>query len=462
MRSKILFSPISLLIATGCTLAPKYTRPQRPVPEAFPVIKTQGSAPLAAETTWQDYFTDAKLQKLIEMALENNLDLRVASLNVDKVRALYRIQRSELIPGFGVMGGGQKTRISEKMSDKGEVRYQEQYTVQVGLMSWELDFFGRLQSLKNRALNQYLATQEGERAARISLVGGVAQSYFATAASRENLRLAESTFEAQKSFFDLISKSRELGVASDLDLNQAKSQMESARADVAHFKGLVATSQSALDLLLGVPVPQDLLPEGLDAAGQLKDLSAGLSSETLLARPDIQAAEYQLQGATANIGAARAAFFPRISLTAGLGNMSPDLSSLFESGTRTWTFAPQIIAPLFAGGSLWSNLKVSKVDREIAVAQYQKAIQVAFKEVSDGLIKRESLNEQLEAQKALVESLENTYKLSELRYKEGLDGYLGVLISQRSLYGAQQGLVATRLACQANQIALFKALGGKM
>lgn len=451
-----------LLLCAGCTLTPRYTRPTAPVPVAWPdgVVKSDG--PAAADIRWQDYFTDAGLRSVIQLALAHNRDLRVAALNVEKAQAMYRIQRSELLPGVGVMAEGQKYRLPEKMSEDGKATIKEQYSVNVGVLSWELDFFGRLRSLKHRALHQYLATEQARAAAQISLVAAVAQSYLAHAADCENLQLAQATFESQKAFHELIAKSRELGVASDLELKQAQSQMDSARGDVARFRGLVALDRNALDLLAGTRIPADLLHRDLEAGGELKDVSAGLPSEVLLRRPDILMAEHQLKAAYGNIGAARAAFFPRVSLTAGVGSMSPELSSLFDSGTRTWSFTPQIVAPIFAGGSLLANLKVAKVDRDIAVAQYEKAIQSAFREVGDGLVRRESLVEQLEAQRSLVEALDASHRLSMARYKEGLDGYLGVLVAQRALYGAQQGLVATRLACRANQVTLYKALGGQM
>jgi multidrug efflux system outer membrane protein len=464
MASKMMVG--GLLIATGCSMAPKYQRPSAPVPTTLPAGTAAGAAAgtgqdAAPDLRWQDYFTDPGMQAVIQLAIANNRDLRIAALNVEKMQALYRIQRSDLLPDLGVMASGNKYRLPEKMNN-GTAKIMETDSVQVGLMAWELDFFGRIQSLKSRALNQYLATEQAHTAARISLVATVAQGYLVYAADQENLRLAEGTFEAQKTYFDMISQSNAQGIASELDLRQAQRQMEAARGDVARFRGRVAVDLNALELLAGTSIPAASLPKGLDSLGDLKDVSAGLASDVLLRRPDIQAGEYQLQAANANIGAARAAFFPRVSLTAGIGTMSPDVSGLFTSGTRTWSFAPQIVAPIFAGGSLWANLKISKVDREIALAQYEKAIQSAFREVADGLAQRTSLVEQLEAQRALVQALESTHRLSELRYKEGLDGYLGVLIAQRSLYGAQQGLVATRLARQSNQISLYKALAGSM
>ncbi len=462
MASRSCLSLATLLLATGCTLAPRFTRPPLPVPETWSSGGARSDGPVAAELAWRDYFTEPALREVIAQALDHNRDLRISGLNVEKMQALYRIQRSELWPDAGVMGNGQKYRLPERMTKDGKVSYVEQYSVNIGVLSWELDFFGRLRSLKAKALGQYLATEQAHVAARTSLVAAVAQSWLALAADRENLKLAQSTLEAQTAFHAMIAKSRELGVASDLDLKQAQSQVDAARADVARFGGLVAQDRNALDLLVGTRVAEAQLPEALDAAGELRDLSSGLPSEVLLRRPDILLAEHQLRGANANIGAARAAFFPRLTLTAGAGSMSPDLSGLFESGTRTWSFTPQLVSPLFAGGALLANLRVARADRDIAVAQYEKAIQSAFREVSDGLIRRQALTDQVAAQQSLVEALDTAHRLSKARYQEGLDGYLGVLVAQRALYAAQQGLVATRLAHRVNQITLYKALGGRL
>ena len=454
----------SSLLLSGCTMAPKYARPSLPVPDAWPesAISTPAPAEVPApnELPWRDYFTDTKLRSVIELALSNNRDLRVAALHVQKAQALFRIQRAELTPSVGVMADGQKYRLPEKMTSDGVAQIVEQYSVNVGTLSWELDLFGRVRSLKDKALNQYLATDQARNAAKISLVAAVANTYLTLAADRENLALAKSTLEAQRTSCDLILSSRDAGIASDLDLRQAQSQVDAARVDMARYTGFVAANENALDLLVGVHVEPDMLPGALGDVGEMKAISAGLHSEILLRRPDIMAAEYQLKGANANIGAARAAFFPRISLTAGLGTMSPELSGLFDSGTRTWSFTPQIVAPLFAGGSLLANLKAAKVDRDIAVAQYEKAIQSAFREVSDSLVFRTTLMDQEDAQRSLVGALDESYRLSEARYKEGIDGYLGVLVNQRALYAAQRGFVSVRLARVINQVEIYKVFGG--
>jgi multidrug efflux system outer membrane protein len=327
-------------------------------------------------------------------------------------------------------------------------------------MSWEIDLFGRLRSLKAGALEQYLATEQAQRAVRISLVAGVASSWLRLAADSECLHLAEETITAQTASRDLVKASRDAGVASDLDLSQVESQVETARASRAEFTGAVGVDRHALELLVGSPLPDELLPESLSELADLPPLTAGLPSEVLLARPDILAAEHRLRAANANIGAARAAFFPSISLTAAVGTLSPELSHLFGSGTDTWRYAPVIQTPIFAGGGLKANLKATQVEREIAVATYEKAIQSAFAEVADALTLRATLLEEREAWDRLLASLEQTLRLSEARYRAGLDGYLGVLVAQRSLFFSQQTGVGLRLAEKANRIALYKALGG--
>jgi multidrug efflux system outer membrane protein len=456
MKNKLFVLSLSVLLLGGCTMIPKYNRPAAPVPDRLPATAEGAAAPAAAELAWKTFFTDAGLRGVIELALANNRDLRIAALNIEKAQALYRIQRSSLFPSVAVSAGADNYKVPAQVSDAGTI---EQYSV-LGTASWEIDLFGRLRCLKARALNQFLATVEARRAAQISLVAAVANGYLLLAADSEALDLARATLEAQKTSYDLIQKSRDAGVASDLTLRQAQSQVEAARVDVARYTGFVATDRNFLDLLAGAQVPAGLLPERLASVAELKDISAGLDSGILLGRPDILAAEYQLKSVNANIGAARAAFFPRISLTVAAGTVASSLSALFDAGTGSWTYAPQILQPIFAGGSLAANLKSAKVDRDIAVAAYEKAIQSAFREVSDALVLRMTLADQLDAQESLVNALGESYRLSEARFKEGIDSYLGVLVTQQSLYSAQRGLVATRLARRANQVALFKVLGG--
>ncbi len=468
-RSRISLALAAALLAGGCTMMPKYERPASPAPDAWADGTSPKAgpseppaAPAADALKWQDFFTDARLRSLIDLALANNRDLRVAALNIEKAAALYRIQRSELNPTIGVQAAGLRTQLPEKLAkaEGASAGTSSQVYVELGLASWELDFFGRLRSLSTSALEQYLATEEARRGAQTSLVAGVAASYLSLAADGENLRLAEVTLEAQTSSFDLIRATRDAGLASDLDLAQSRSQVEAARVNVAAYTGAVAVDRNALQLLVGSTVGPDLLPETFGTVTDPRGVSAGLPSDVLLRRPDILAAEHQLRAANANIGAARAAFFPRISLTASFGTLAPDVSDLFTAGTRTWTFAPQIVAPLFASGSLLANLKASKVDRAVAVAQYEKAIQVAFAEVSDALTLRTTLVAQREAQEALVVALDETLRLSDARYQAGIDSYLGVLVAQQALFNAQKGEVSVRLAEQANLVTLYKVLGG--
>lgn len=464
MRNNKIFSlGLAALILGGCSMIPKYQRPEAPVPAVLPggpaAPAGAAAAPAASELAWQEFFTDPGLRTVIELALANNRDLRIAALNVDRMQALYRIQRSNLYPSVAAVAGAESTGIPRQMSSNDESYTAGQYSV-LGTASWEIDLFGRLRSQNAQALDQFLATVEGRKAAQISLVAAVANGFLLLAADRESLDLARATLEAQKTSYDLILKSRDAGVASDLTLSQSRSQVEVARVDVARYTGFVATDINALNLLAGTPIPDELLPGGLAAVAELRDISAGLDSEILLLRPDIVAAEYRLKGANANIGAARAAFFPRISLTGALGAVAPGLSNLFQSGTGAWSYSAQIAQPIFAGGALRANLKGAKVDRDIAVAEYEKAIQTAFRETGDALALRSTLVDQLDAQQALVGALDKSYRLSEALFKEGIDSYLGVLINQRALYLAQRSLVATRLARRSNQVSLFKVLGG--
>ncbi len=454
---------VAVLALSGCTLMPKYERPPLPVPDEFRVpagAKEDSTGSGAAAPGWQEYFPDARLRTVIGQALTDNRDLRIAALNVEQAAALLRIQRGKLSPAIGVQATGQVIRMPERLTSSGNAETVEQYSVEVGFLSWEIDLFGRLRSLKARALEQYLATEEAQRAVRASLVAAVASSWLRLAADTECLHLAEATITAQTATRDLVKASRDAGVASDLDLSQVESQVETARASRAEFAGAVGVDRHALELLVGSPLPDELLPEDLSALADLPALAAALPSEVLLARPDILAAEHQLRAANADIGVARAAFFPSISLTAALGTLSPELSHLFDSGTDSWRYAPVIQTPIFAGGGLRANLKATQVEREIAVATYEKAIQSAFAEVADALTLRSTLLEEREAWDRLLVSLEQTLRLSDARYKAGLDGYLGVLVAQRSLFSAQRTGVALRLAEKANRVALYKALGG--
>jgi outer membrane protein, multidrug efflux system len=456
---------VALLVFSGCTLVPKYTRPEAPVPSEWPGgaayngAKSVAGAPTAAKLTWQEFFTDTKLRQIIDMALHNNRDLRLASLNVEMARALYGITRADLFPVVNATGSASKQRSSSDLVKTGEPRTSEQYSVNLGISSWEIDFFGRIRSLKDAALQEYLATEQARRSAQISLVSEVAKAYLALAADRELLKLAQETLTAQEATYHLILRRYEVGASSELDLRQAQTRVDAARVDISRYTALVAGDGNALTLLVGSPVPDGLLPSELNTVTMLEDLSPGLPADVLQVRPDILQAENQLKAANANIGAARAAFFPRIALTGTVGTASNELSGLFNSGTGTWSFAPQIVMPIFDSRT-WSAFDVSKVDREIVLTQYEKAIQSAFREVADALAQRGNLGDQMKAQQSLVEATAGSYRLSDLRYKSGIDSYLSVLDAQRSLYGAQQGMIAVRLSRLANLVTLYKVMGG--
>jgi multidrug efflux system outer membrane protein len=407
---------------------------------------------------------DEKVRQVIEMALQKNRDLRMAALNVEKVQALYLIQRAEQFPTVNTSVNADLYRLPRTASIGGfsvpEAATVKQYTFNVGAASWELDLFGRVRSLKSQAFEQYLATEQARTASQMSLISAVATTYLTMGADRDNLRLAQATLEAQQASYELVLRSREMGIANDLDLRQAQSQVEAARVDIARSTGQLELDENALNLLVGAPVSAGLLPSELGSDQALKEISIGLPSTVLLRRPDIQMAEHQLRATYANIGAARAAFFPRIALTGGAGLMSGDLTNLFKGTSGTWNFAPQVDLPIFDAGARKANLRAARVDRDVAIAQYEKAIQIAFREVSDSLSQRDWLTAQQNAQQALVNTLDETYRLAEARYKAGIDNYLSVLVAQRSLYAGQQTLVSLRVARLGNLVTLYKVLGG--
>ena len=463
-RCRLLLLGMIVVLLGGCTMAPKYTRPASPVPDGWPAgTAYQGAKPAstvpAAELPWREFIPEERLQKVIETALNNNRDLRLAALNVERARALYRVQRDELLPSFQGVGSISKERVPGDLSSSGHAVTQEQYSVNFGISSWEVDFFGRIRSLKDQALEKYLATDQARRNAQILLVSEVANTWFTLAADGQNMKLSRSTFEDQQASYNLIRKRYDVGISSELDLRRAQTQVDTARRNVAIYTQLAAQDENALNLLVGITVPAALRPSQLDGVLSPKEISPDLSSDVLLNRPDVLAAEHQLKAAHANIGAARAAFFPRISLTTAIGTASADLSGLFESGQGTWLFAPQIAVPIFDART-WSAYDVTKVEREISVAQYEQTIQAAFREVADALAQKGTVGEQVAAQESLVEATAETYRLSDARYTQGIDSYLSVLDAHRSLYSAQQELITLHLSRLTNQVTLYKVLGG--
>jgi multidrug efflux system outer membrane protein len=467
---------VSLLVSAavflaGCTLIPEYTRPEPPVPSqwpAGPAYREQPTAPgttLAADLEWREYFPDPRLQALIETGLQNNRDLRRAALNVERARALYRVQQTELLPAVDASGQMIRERVPGTLNVvPGTMNIEErshtlkQYRADVGAL-WEIDFFGRIRSLTESALQQFLATEEARRSAQILLISEVANAYLKLATDRDSLALSKSTLETQQAAYNLIRQRFETGVVPELDLRQSQTRVDSARVDVVRFTEQVARDENALDLLIGAPYDRALLPDGLEVVTPMPELSAALPSEVLLRRPDVLEAESLLQAANANIGAARAAFFPRITLTGAVGTASGDLTDLFKSGSFGWNFTPQITLPIFAPRT-WAELRVSKVDRELAVANYERTIQAAFRDVADALARYGTIDGQVQAQESLVDATHATYRLSTARYDKGIDIYLNVLDAQRSMYAAELQLIATRFLKYNNQVNFYAALGG--
>lgn len=448
-------------LASACSLIPDYQRPAAPVPASFPNAAPAAAATPADAIAWRDYFADESLREVIALALANNRDLRIAALNVEQARAQYRIQRADLFPSIGAVGGETAQRLPGDLSGSGEADVFRQYSATVGFSAYELDFFGRIRSLNAQALELYLGTEEARRSAQISLVAEVASIWLTLAYDRERLALARSTYETRLKSHDLIRRSAEAGAVSALDVHQSQQLLQSARADVARFSSFVAQDENALALVVGEAVPADLLPAALtDSVSAVAELPAGVPSEVLTRRPDVLQAERSLRAANASIGAARAAFFPSISLTAAAGTASSALGDLFGSGSGTWSFVPLIRIPIFEAGRLQASLDVAEVQRDINVAVYEKTIQIAFREVADALAERATLAERLDARRKQVEATQAAFRLSDARYKGGVDSFLGLLDAQRSLYLAEQELVFVRLADATNRVVLYKALGG--
>lgn len=455
---------MAFILPGGCTLIPKYTRPEAPVPIAWPegpAYRETGvlqAAPAAADLRWRDFFTDERIRTTVETALENNRDLRVAALNIEKARVLYRVQRGELFPTVDAGWTAFKQRVPSDFTTTGHSTTFDLYGAGAAT-AWEIDFFGRLRSLSEQALQQYFVTEQARDSAQILLVSETVSAYLTLIADRENLVLAQSTLETQQASYELIRYRYEVGLAAEQDLRQVQTRVDSTRVDVARFNQQVAQDENALNLLLGAPAPNGLVPERLSEIAPMPDVSPGISSEVLLHRPDILEAENMLKAANANIGAARAAFFPRISLATSVGTASSDLTGLFHPGSLAWNYAPQIVMPIF-DPRLRPALEASKVDRRVAVAQYEKAIQAAFRDVADALAQRGTIGDQMTAQESLVEATRQTYSIATTRYEKGTDIYLNVLDAQRSFYSAQQGLISIRLARFTNQVRLYAVLGG--
>jgi multidrug efflux system outer membrane protein len=456
------------VLAAGCSLQPLYQRPVAPVAATFPVGDAYkasdgtpgGTALPAAETGWRDFLADARLQRLVEIALRNNRDLRVALLNVAQVQAQYRVQRAALFPQLSGTAGAARSRSPAGLEQSGRALVAHEYSLGLSA-SWELDLFGRLRSLKDAALDQYLASAHARQAAEILLVSQVADQYLTILASDEQLEVTLDTLHAAQASYKILQLEFDTGTASELDLRLSQTLVEQAEGNHAAQVRLRAQAENALVLLLGEPLPPDL-PAPVRLGGQkiLADIPAGLPSDLLVRRPDILQAEDTLRAENADIGAARAAFFPDISLTGTLGVASSTLGGLFKAGAGAWSFAPSLIAPIFNAGANQANLDIAKVQKDIGIAQYEKSIQVAFREVSDGLAARGTYDEQLAAAQRLVDAEQRRLELAQMRYDTGVDSYLDVLSAQTDLYTAREGLVSARLNRLTSIVDLYRALGG--
>jgi multidrug efflux system outer membrane protein len=452
------------MLLAGCSLIPTYERPAAPVPTTYPGDPTQPPGQAAANLPWQDFFTDARLAGLIQTALVNNRDLRVSVLNIEQARAQFQIQRSALFPAVGLTGSGSRSSPNPYQAfDSSVGSVSSSYSVNLGFNAWELDFFGRIRALKDQALAQYLATDETRKAVQISLIASVANGWLTLLADDELLEITRQTMVTREESVRLTKMRFDSGVSSELDFQAANSLLETARASYAQQQRTRAQDENALALLLGAPVPADATADGikgLDGIKPMPDVPAGLPSDLLAERPDIRSAEQQLIAANANIGAARANFFPRVSLTSSIGTASSEFSGLFDRGSKAWSFAPTVTLPIFDAGSNIATLDSAKAGREIAVAQYEKSIQTAFREVADALAGRATLGEQVRAQRAQADAEAVRFKLSDLRYRNGIASALDLLDAQRSLFTAQQSAVTTRLLQLQNQVTLYRTLGG--
>lgn len=481
-RSVALAAIATLAALAGCAnLAPVYQSPALPVPATLDnsgLAAVEGEAlPGLSTLSWNDFLQAPRLREVVALALQNNRDLRIAALSIERARAQYGISRADLFPSVDASGLGSRSRSrgQDQASSGGGSSVRTQYSAQLGFSSYEIDFFGRVRNLNDAALQAFFRTAENRRSVQLSLVAEVANAWLTLDADGRLLQLAQDTLRSRQASFDLIQRSHALGASSGLTLAQAQTTVDSARVDVASYTSRVARDRNALALLAGAPVPPSLLPDGVMQVAPdtpavnrpnaipvatLLAVPANLPSSVLQNRPDVQAAEYTLRGTYASIGAARAAFFPSISLTASAGTASSGLAGLFDSGSGIWSFVPQIRLPIFDAGRNRANLQVAQVTRDTALAQYENTLQTAFREVADALADRATLGERLAAQQSLRDATQRAFTLSEARYKLGADSYLPVLDAQRSLYSAQQTLIVLALSEQVNRITLYKVLGG--
>lgn len=465
MRKSICLLPLAAaLMLSGCvSLAPEYEQPQAPVAEAWPMDEATKNAVVLTEglQQWGDFFTDPKLIALIEKGLENNRSLRSAVMAVEQARAMYGVSRSQLFPSVAAVAEETASRTPRSVSTAGVDRTSHVYTASLGMSSYELDLFGRVRNLNEQALQAYFQTEAAQRTAQMTVITEIAQTWLALGSAKEQLRLATSTYDSQVESLELIKKSFELGASSQLDVQQALTTVATAKTAQVQAMRAVSQYRNALNVLVGSAVPSELEPEGLvENVTKTVSAASNIPSEVLLARPDIAAAEAVLRSANANIGVARAAFFPRISLTGAIGTTSTELSDLFDGGTRMWSFVPNISLPIFTGGANIQNLRAAQAAQKKAVSDYELAIQTAFKEVADALATEGTVTDELKSTQDLADATAETYRLSQERYRNGMDSYLTVLDSQRMNFSAQQSLISAKLARASSTVMLYKVLGG--
>ncbi|HEY8608237.1 MAG TPA: efflux transporter outer membrane subunit [Noviherbaspirillum sp.] len=456
-------------VLAGCNLAPVYQRPALPVPNEIaaagsPAVANPESLDAARALEW---IRAGQLRDVVALALTHNRDLRVAIANIERARAQYGIVRAETLPEISAQAQAGRSRNAADLSTGGQAGVNNQYTAQLGFASYEIDLWGRVRNLNEAALQAFLQSEENQRNVQLGLVADVASAWLTLAADMARLQLARDTLEGREKAFALVTRMHELGAASGLVLAQNQTTVEAARGEVANYTAQVARGRNALQLLVGGPLPPELLPavstlSDAQEVAALRAVPAALPSTVLLHRPDVQAAEYNLRSMQANIGAARAALFPSISLTGSIGTGSRELDQLFGSGNRTWSFVPLVRLPIFDGGANRANVRVAEANQRIAVSQYEKAVQVAFREASDVLADRAQWDRRIAAQQGVIAATERTFQLSEARFKAGTDDFLTVLDAQRNLYAAQQALITLRLAEQVNRVTLWKVFGGEM
>jgi len=462
-----------LMIMTGCAMSPEYQRPELPVTDTWPrgnaypapaeQTKTAtASNAMVSDIAWKDYFKSQHLKALIERTLENNRNLRVAVLTIEQAKAAYRIQRTDSLPTIAGKGSAARTGLPEDLSATGNSSTSSLLTANLSMTAYELDFFGRVTSLNQAALETYLATEEAALNTRIALIAEVSDAYMAYLAYTKLLLLTKETLTAQQATFSVVQQQYEIGSTAQLDLAQAMTSVESARVSIALYTRLTAQAKNAIVLLAGSGV-EDILDnnETIDTIQFMDDIPPGLPATILLARPDIKRAEHRLKAANADIGAARAALYPSISLTGSFGLASDSLSALFASGAAyAWNFAPSVSIPIFNRDGLNANLDSALASEKMAVAEYEAALQTAFREVADQLAARGTFQYQLTAQNALVDASQSAFELSNARYQNGIDNFLTVLDSQRSLFSAQRDAVIVKQAYLSNLVTLYKVLGG--